>query len=129
MKESNRKYQPSNGTEGMWFIDEHCMNCLHCDPNPDGEKQCMILGNSMAYSINDPEYPKEWIYVEDKPTCTKWQKWDWGNDGNPDDPDNPKAPKPDEPINLDQLKLFPLYPDESTFESKKPIKINHALNK
>ncbi len=35
----------------------------------------------------------------------------------------------DEPISLDQLKLFPLYPDESTFESKKPIKINHALNK
>jgi len=96
--------QPSNGTEGMIFTDKYCMNCINCDPNPNGKKQCMILCNSMAYSINDKEYPKEWVYDEnDKGICTSYQKWDWENDGDPDDLDNPKAPTPVAP---NQLMLF-----------------------
>lgn len=86
-----RKYRPSNGTEGMIFMD----------------KFCDIISNTMAYDINDPEYPKEWIYNEkNEPVCTKWVKWDWDNDGNPDDEDNPKAPRPPTPYN--QLDMFPL---------------------
>jgi hypothetical protein len=96
-----RKYKPSNGTEGEWFIDKYCMNCFHCDPDPRGKKQCMLLCASMCYDVNEPEYPKEWIYDdENKPTCTKWQKWDWDTDGNPDDPDNPNAPQPEDPNQL-----------------------------
>lgn len=100
-KETGRKYRPSNGTEGEYFVDEHCMNCFHCDPDPCGKKQCDILCRSLIYNTSDPEYPKEWVYDEnDKPTCTAWKKWDWGNDGNPDDPENPKFVPPDDPNQL-----------------------------
>ncbi len=40
------------------------MNCLHCDPDPNGAKQCMILCASMCYSPGDEKYPKEWVYDE-----------------------------------------------------------------
>lgn len=103
-----RKYQPSNGTEGDYFISEHCMQCLHCDPDPSGAKQCEILCATMCFNVTDKEYPKEWCYIDDKPTCTKWQKWDWGEDGDPDDPNNPKAPPVDDP---NQLMLFSVADD------------------
>jgi len=102
------KYQPSNGTEGMSFIEDHCMQCLHCDPDPSGAKQCKILCATMCFNVNDKEYPNEWVYIDDKPTCTKWQKWDWGEDGDPDDPNNPKAPPVDDP---NQLMLFSVSDD------------------
>lgn len=98
-----RKYRPSNGTEGEYFIEEHCMNCIHMDPNPEGVKQCDILLRSMVYDIEEKEYPTEWVYKDGEPTCTSWQKWDWGDDGDPDDPYNPKAPTPVAP---NQLMLF-----------------------
>jgi len=100
-----KKYQPSNGTEGMYFTDAHCMQCLNCDPDPNGAKQCKIWLNTMLHNVNDPGYPKEWIYDEDnKPTCTAWVKWDWNDKGDPDDPDNPN--KPPIPYNPNQLLLF-----------------------
>lgn len=100
-----KPYQPSNGTEGSSFIDTYCMKCMHCDPDPEGKKQCMILCNSMAYDINDPEYPNEWIYDEqDKSKCTKYQKWDWSLKGNPDDTENPNYVIPIDPNQL-QLQL------------------------
>lgn len=85
MKAERKKYQPSNATEGVGFIESHCMKCIHCDPDPEGEKQCEILMRTMVYSVNDKEYPNEWVYLDDKPTCTKWQKWDWEKDGPPDE--------------------------------------------
>jgi hypothetical protein len=95
------KYRPSSGCEGMWFTETYCMNCIHCDPDPDGDKQCQILCSSMCYDVDDPKYPKEWIYGDDgTPKCTQFVKWDWGNDGDPDDPSNPKAPIPDDPNQL-----------------------------
>lgn len=102
MKKNNKRpYCPSNGTEGMWFTDKYCMNCFHCDPDPEGKKQCEILMRSMLYHVNEPGYPKEWIYNEDnEPTCTNYKKWDWGNDGNPDDPENPNYTPPDDPNQL-----------------------------
>lgn len=97
----NKKYRPSNGTEGMGFTETYCMNCIHCDPNPDGKKQCDILMRSMCYDLKDKEYPEEWTYDENnRPICTNWQKWDWGNDGDPDDRDNPTAPMPFNPNQL-----------------------------
>lgn len=97
----NRKYRPSNGTEGEGFIEHYCMNCIHCNPDPNGKKQCDILMRTFAFGVNDPNYPSEWIYDEKgSPTCTEWRKWDWGNDGDPDDRDNPKAPIPYNPNQL-----------------------------
>jgi hypothetical protein len=116
---NNEPYQPSNGTEGMGFEELHCYQCLNCDPNPEGEKQCDIWMRAVFYNPSDPEYPKEWIYKDGKPTCTSWVKWDWGNDGDPNDPNNPKAPIIPDP---NQLDLFPLYPNEKNYE-KEPIKV------
>lgn len=113
----SKRYRPSNGTEGEAFIDHFCMNCINCDPNPDGKKQCNILMRSMCYNVNDKEYPSEWTFDEmEYPTCTAWVKWDWGNDGDPDDPDNPKAPVPENPNQL----CFPFILDEIGVPKTKP---------
>lgn len=96
----SRKYQPSNGSEGMGFTEKFCDNCINQHPDPDNPKQCMILCRTMVYSPNDKEYPEEWIYDDNnKPTCTAWIKWDW----NKDDDGNwtePVAPEPDNPNQL-----------------------------
>jgi hypothetical protein len=106
-------YRPSNGTEGMIFEDNYCSHCIHDNPNPNSEKKCEIILAAMCFYPPEPEYPREWVYLNDKPYCTKFVKWDWGNDGDPDDPHNPKAPSPPTPVN--QLNLFPLFPDETYF--------------
>ena len=89
----NKKYCPSNGTEGMAFTDHFCDRCINQHPDPNHKKQCMILCRAMCYSVSDERFPEEWTYDDNgRPTCTAWKKWDWNNDGDPDDPDNPKAP-------------------------------------
>lgn len=106
---NQKKYRPSNGTEGMGFTDHFCDRCIHQNPNPDNKKHCMILCRTMVYDVNDKEYPLEWTYDDNgSPACTNWKKWDWGNDGDPDDPDNPKAPIPEDPNQL----CFPFLFDE-----------------
>lgn len=95
------KYRPSNGTEGEAFTSTYCMNCFHCDPNPEGEKQCEIMMRTFLYYTNDPEYPKEWIYDENNnPICTAWKKWDWGNDDDEGGRSEPPEPEPDDPNQL-----------------------------
>jgi hypothetical protein len=111
-------YRPSNGTEGMWFEDKFCSNCIHDCPKENGKK-CEIILYAMMCDVTDKEYPREWIYKDNKPTCTNFVKWDWGSDGDPDDPDNPNAPLPPTPIN--QLDLFPTYPDEVYYEKNCPL--------
>lgn len=109
-----KKYQPSNGTEGMIFTENFCEQCLHerwCHfPDEDkDEDKCEIWNNTMIYNINDKEYPEEWIYdSDDNPTCTKWQKWDWGNDN--DDRKEPPKP-PYEPQDPSQLMMFSIADD------------------
>lgn len=99
--EKNRKYCPSNGTEGSWFEDKFCMNCIHTNPDPCKKPQCEIWCRALCWNVTDEHFPKEWIYDDnDKPTCTSWVKWDWDNDGDPNDGDNPKAPKPEDPNQL-----------------------------
>lgn len=112
-----RKYRPSNGTEGMSFIDDFCCNCIHEHPNPDSKPKCDLLSASFCYDINEPGYPKEWIYDEnDKPTCTAFTRWDWNNDGDPNDPENPKAPTPTDPNQL----CLPFIIEEIEHKTVKP---------
>jgi len=105
-----KKYQPSSGSEGEYFMSCFCEKCIHekyIHTTNDNDKKCDIWTRSMVYDINEKEYPIEWTYDENgKPTCTAFVKWDWGNDGDPDDPDNPNKPFIPEPPN--QLHLFPL---------------------
>ena len=51
-----RPYRPSNGCEGDWFMNKWCARCTKQDPGHIG---CQIIAGSMAYSLKDPEYPKE----------------------------------------------------------------------
>ncbi len=79
-------YCPSNGSEGTGFVEEYCMACQKCNPDPTKLPQCDILAASMAYSYKDERFPKEWTYTEaGQPTCTARIAWDWENDGHPDD--------------------------------------------
>jgi len=97
----NRKYCPSNGSEGDWFEDKFCMNCINTNPDPTKKPQCAIWCAAVCHHVNEAGFPKEWIYdANNEPTCTAWVKWDWGNDGDPNDPDNPKAPIKDDPNQL-----------------------------
>ena len=117
-KPAIRLYRPSNGTEGMMFADEFCDQCMHQNPNPEAEnpKNCNICMRSFLYGINDPEYPIEWRYdALDHPTCTAFIGWNWDENGDPDDPDNPHRPPP--PPDPNQLSIFPLWPNETTFNS------------
>ena len=126
----SRKYQPSNGTEGMMFTEEFCEQCIHerwCHfPEEDkDEDKCEIWSNTMIYDVKDPEYPKEWVYDDDDtPTCTAWKKWDWGG---PDDDDRREPPPEPDPPDPDQLSLFPMYPDERNFEEKEQL-INVSID-
>ena len=104
MSEEIKLYQPSNGTEGQFFIEEYCMNCQNCNPDPNGAKQCDILLRSLAYGINDEQYPNEWRYDNDgKPMCTEHKRWNWVTMGDPDDPENPNYVMP---YNPNQTSLF-----------------------
>lgn len=110
-------YHPSNGTEGISFMEDFCDQCLHQNPDPDPKyskpKNCDICMRTMMYYPTDPEYPREWIYDSfGNPKCTAYVFWNWNIDGDPDDPDNPN--KPPDPPDPNQLHLFPLYPDELT---------------
>lgn len=66
-----KPYRPSNGTEGMGFIENWCENCVH---EADEDKPCQILGRTMAFQIDDPQYPKEWVETESGPKCTAYRE-------------------------------------------------------
>lgn len=104
MRNNNKKYCPSNGTEGEYFMEKFCYQCIHdkfCHTADHNDKMCDLIANAMAFDVNDDRFPREWTYDESgEPTCTAWKKWDWGNDGDPDDPENPKAPVPEDPNQL-----------------------------
>ena len=71
-------YIPSNGTEGEIFMDEYCYNCYKYS-------KCTILTGSMI-----GKQPKQWIYKDDKPTCTSFNS------------ERPKAKKK-QPIGMNNL--------------------------
>lgn len=73
MSEEIRLFQPSNGTHGDIFMSEYCYRCVKFPHSPDAKNQCRIVLDTMAYDIDDPEYPKEWRYVNGKPTCTAFK--------------------------------------------------------
>ena len=75
----HRPYQPSNGTEGCAFWDEFCDYCerdraFREAAEPAAEDGCEILARSLAFDITDPRYPREWCYVDNKPTCTAFER-------------------------------------------------------
>lgn len=63
---TGEKYRPSNGTEGDGFICAWCLSCAR-----DKNRDCPILAATMAFAVDDPEYPKEWSFDDyGLPQCT-----------------------------------------------------------
>jgi hypothetical protein len=52
------KFRPSNGTEGLMFMERNCFLCI----KDDEEKGifCPLIAASMAFDKEDPRYPEEW---------------------------------------------------------------------
>lgn len=50
------------------FMADWCERCAHY-------KECRLIVHSMAYEIDDPQYPKEWISNQDgsEPRCTAFE--------------------------------------------------------
>lgn len=76
---AGQKYQPSNGTEGECFYEAWCCQCAKDKAMREGadydecddDQVCKIIADTMAYSPDDDDYPKEWIYGKDgQPCCT-----------------------------------------------------------
>jgi hypothetical protein len=98
-----KPYEPSNGTEGEMFMEKHCYHCkneLFIHTSNESHHKCDILTRALAWAKNEPEYPTEWVYKENQPTCTTFVKHEWFNESG-------ELQEYEEPINdPDQLKLF-----------------------
>lgn len=67
MYRPGESYRPSNGTEGELFMDLWCAQC----PRDSESSPCPILLASMAFEVDDPKYPKEWVHdAAGQPSCT-----------------------------------------------------------
>jgi len=76
---AGEKYQPSNGTEGEFFFSAWCEHCARDKTMSEGKDYdecdeseiCEIIGATMRFKVEDPGYPKEWVYGTDgQPKCT-----------------------------------------------------------
>lgn len=65
------KYRPSCGSEGADFIDRWCCACER-----DKHEDCPIVAATMAFDVDHPRYPSEWVYdaeadpLAESPKCT-----------------------------------------------------------
>lgn len=80
-------YRPSNGTEGEMFEAAWCQRCRKAG-------RCNITFGAMLFGVEDPGYPREWRYVDNKPPGPAFV-----------DADTPRAPRTHKP-SVDQLHLF-----------------------
>ncbi len=66
-----RKYRPANGSEGDYFMERFCNQCVH--ENQEEDKCCHILTATEIFGEDDKYYPEQWQYGADgKPLCTKF---------------------------------------------------------
>jgi hypothetical protein len=64
------RYRPCNGTEGEIFDAEWCAECerdraYRDDPDADPALGCQILARALAFDIDDPQYPVEWVRIQE----------------------------------------------------------------
>ena len=69
------KYRPSNGTEGMMFMERWCQRCTCEAMQLEGEgDSCPILADTMVYAVDEPGYPEQWQVGDDgQPLCTEFR--------------------------------------------------------
>ena len=64
-------YRPSCGAEGLDFMDAWCARCVHDQAyRRDEGDSCMIVANALAFDVDDPLYPVEWVENDAGPRCT-----------------------------------------------------------
>jgi hypothetical protein len=66
-----RRYRPSNGDEGIWFMAQWCERC---ERDRREDRPCRILVLTFALDVDDPHYPKEWVRDADGPRCTAFRE-------------------------------------------------------
>jgi len=69
---AGESYHPSNGTEGMMFMELFCDRCRLEDFDPEiVEGGCGIQMRAMIHRIGEKDYPAEWVFdFAGHPTCT-----------------------------------------------------------
>lgn len=80
---ADKPYRPSNGTEGEMFCSEWCDRCTRDEAARRDmawiEAGCPVRAGTFAFAIDDPDYPKEWVYGPDgQPVCTAFKESDNG---------------------------------------------------
>ena len=65
-----KPYRPSNGSEGERFMRRFCYRCEHDKEFTD---PCEIIMLTMAYDLNDKEYPPEWVRDSSGAKCTNFK--------------------------------------------------------
>lgn len=65
-------WRPSNGTGGDIFYEGWCARCHR----EQGARRCNIFTRTLAFNMDDPEYPKEWVSDPDgyNPRCTAFRE-------------------------------------------------------
>jgi len=72
---AGEKYRPSNGSEGMMFMERWCAKCQRDAAYRAGTgDSCPIVCNSLIHSIDEEGYPAEWQYGDDgQPRCSAFE--------------------------------------------------------
>ena len=69
----------------MCFYEKWCMECARDKHMSEGkdwdeceeDEICSIIGDTLAYSIDDPKYPKQWVYGQNgRPMCLAFEEKD-----------------------------------------------------
>ena len=69
---AGQKYKPSNGNEGIIFMEYFCDRCQH---NDEETLFCDLISLSLAHQVTDKDYPQEWQYGKDgQPVCTRFKE-------------------------------------------------------
>ena len=77
--EDERRYRPSNGTEGMAFMDRFCDRCRRDEAyRLDEGDSCLIAAATMVFQEDEAGYPREWVYGPFGPCCTAFEPMEDG---------------------------------------------------
>ena len=75
-EEAGKPFCPPNGTDGEIFEEAFCFNCVRDQAfqNNEGDS-CPIAFDVMMWPVDDPRYPKEWVFdSEGWPVCTAFEE-------------------------------------------------------
>lgn len=71
-------YRPYSGTDGACFYERWCADCKRDEAYRRGDwgDGCRIAADTFVYDVNDPKYPREWVWQDGAPTCTAFVHMD-----------------------------------------------------